>query len=65
MAKPKAPDPTKLVSLHINLPANLVAALDARAAELAASDTWPKPTRTDVIRNMLVEQAKNWVTKPA
>lgn len=46
------------VNLHIMLPAELVAALDARVDEYAAGETWPKPSRTDVIRNLLTQAIK-------
>lgn len=48
------------VNLHIMLPAEMIAALDARVEEYAAGETWPKPSRTDVIRNILKEAVKSW-----
>ena len=48
------------VNLHIMLPAELIAALDVRVDEYAASEMWPKPSRTDVIRNALTETVKSW-----
>lgn len=48
------------MNLHITLPAELVAALDARVAEQTQEDVWPKPTRTDLIRNALTGAVKSW-----
>lgn len=51
---------TGSVNLHITLPAELVAALDHCVAEQTRADVWPKPTRTDLIRNALTEAVKSW-----
>ena len=48
------------VNLHITLPAELVASLDKKVEECTHAETWPKPTRTDLIRNLLVEGVRSW-----
>ena len=47
------------MSLHIKLPVELIAALDVLVDKYAAGETWPKPSRTDVIRNLLTEAVKS------
>lgn len=48
------------VNLHVMLPAELLAALDEKVAEYAKSEKWPKPSRTDLIRNVLTEAVNLW-----
>ena len=57
MAKSK---PSRVVDVHLHLPAELVAALDARVEALASGATWPRPSRTDLIRNLIAEAAAQW-----
>ena len=54
---------TDPVGLHLNLPAALIAACDARVAVLNADGSGPRWTRTDLIRNVLGDAAKAWSSK--
>lgn len=51
---------TGLVSVHINLPAELIAMYDARVAALNADADGPQWTRTDLIKRVLGDGAKSW-----
>lgn len=57
--KPRA-QKTGYVNLHVIVPAELIAALDEKVAEYAKGEIWPKPTRTDLIRNIFTEAVKSW-----
>ena len=48
------------VNLHVMLPVELLSALDEKVAEYAKGGTWPKPSRTDLIRNVLSAAVKHW-----
>ena len=51
------------VGIHLNLPAELIAAYDARVTALNADGSGPQWTRTDLIRNVLGVAAKAWSDK--
>lgn len=60
-AKPtKRAKRTGPVALHINLPAELIAAYDARVEALNANPEGPRWTRTDLIKSSLASVAKGW-----
>ncbi len=53
---------TGLVSVHINLPAELIAAYDVRVAALNTDTNGPQWTRTDLIKSVLADGVKAWGT---
>lgn len=56
-SRPKRTGP---IGVHLNLPAELITAYDARVAELNSGGSGPQWTRTDLIRETLAAAAKAW-----
>ena len=63
MAAKKAVPP---VQLNLRVPPEMAVALDAWVEKMNARRTWPKLTRTDVLRSLLdwgVREQPDWVGK--
>lgn len=54
--KPKKP----FVDVHVKLPTELAEQLDREVARRSEGSVYPKPNRSDLIRDVLLEASKSW-----
>lgn len=64
---PKKPPPPKaLIALNLRVPPDLLEAVDQWVTDVNATRSWPKLTRSDLIRlvlERLVKERPDWVGK--